>query len=130
MEKEDKIYKMASNISTQIVRTVYYCGEGIMWIEPEEFYAIFNRIMNYTFRKNNEISEEEVLEQLRPRFYNFPCEFVSKKLADKIADEDYKATREIMKRVIYLQHLMKEGIIQKQGDKMKEIATKLENMIC
>ena len=61
--------------------------------------------------------------------YHFPNELVSKKLADRIS-EDYDVTREIIERAIYLTHLMKEGIYQKQGDKMKEVAAELENMIC
>ena len=129
MDRKDKIYNIASDISTQIVRTIQYCGNGYIYMEPEEFYAVFNRIMNFAFRKENDIREEEVLKVLRPEMYHFPNELVSKKLADRIS-EDYDVTREIIERAIYLTHLMKEGIYQKQGDKMIEVAAELENMIC
>ena len=98
-----------------------------VWLEPEEFYAIFEKTINSIV--SNEKDKKEVYNNLKPRGYAFPPYVVTDKGFDIINSEEYEATYPIIKRALYCFYFGMDAMHLEKDKQMIKVGNELEILL-
>ena len=98
-----------------------------IWLEPNEFYEIFEKALNDNIK--NEIEQKEVLQFLKPFYHHFPPYVLTKKRLKYIETEEYTATKPIIKRALYLMNFGGDAMNLKKDKQMIKIGNELELLL-
>lgn len=95
------------------------------WYEEDEFYELFEKICNDNI--TNHVDESEVLENLKVPIYNL--DYLPDRILNILIKNKYVATREIIKRELYLFYYKSILLDLDKDEQIIRIVRELEKLI-
>lgn len=96
-----------------------------VWYEEDEFYELFEKICNDNI--TNHVDESEVLENLKVPIYNL--DYLPDRILNILIKNKYVATREIVKRELYLFYYKSILLDLDKDEQIIRIVRELEKLI-
>lgn len=101
-------------------------NNGKVWLEPDEFYEIFEKICRDNIK---DVDEKDVLEYFKIEGHSFPKYYITEVLFSFLETKKYVPTLEIMKRELYLKYFSQEAVSIDKDEQMFKIANELEELL-